>query len=344
MLKTPKIKYRKLQDPTECTGNDLLILAPGFQFDSLQSAVKNGLHVLALGLDKEEIDTAFPGKTKAGIWQNTYSYPAEGLGKNPLLIGISNADLFWRKPISATFFNESNAPALKYMESGAGKVVFVQAVPWLFDADEFQLRTTLRRNYGLISRLAHNLGAESRSGLLERLSHPPKLFFAGWRGKADPDRQGMQRNFFSPSFRPGADWKPIQVPGAFDTASNGLAGYDGDFWYRTTFNVPKIPSAKETTLFIGRVDDFSKVWLNGKFLGEVTDKTNPDDYWLFSRSYKIPSSLLRKQNNTLVVLCTDLRGSGGIFQTPWLQLKDSDLNLYSDTPRPDDDPYRYYHW
>ena len=77
----------------------------------------------------------------------------------------------------------------------------------------------------------------------------------------------------------------------------------------------------------------------------MTDKTHPDNYWNEPRSYRVDVSKLRKQGNCLVVLCRDLRGSGGIFHTPSIRLQEqSGYNLYSDNPEVNDEPYRYFHW
>lgn len=100
---------------------------------------------------------------------------------------------------------------------------------------------------------------------------------------------------------------------------------------------------RETTLFIGAVDDESWVWLNGKFLGEVSKKTNPKDYWKFKRRYTLKPGMLNAGGNTLVILCNDLASDGGIAGNPVLSLT-KPFSLYSDTPVANDDPYRYFHW
>ena len=101
---------------------------------------------------------------------------------------------------------------------------------------------------------------------------------------------------------------------------------------------------KDIQLYLGQIDDCSWVWLNGTFLGEISDKTHPENYWLVERKYTLSPRLLKKKGNTLIVLCRDLRGNGGILGTPRLIFGSSEINLYADIPEIQDDPYRYFHW
>ena len=344
VLDTLKIHSEPLAESGSYGENDLLIIAPGFRQEGCREAVARGANLLALGLDKAAIDALVPGKNGAGVWKDTYSHLPRNLKGEPLFRGISSADLFWRKPLTGAFFDDSDGgPALKCFRHGKGSMVFVQATPWMFDENEFQLRITLRRNYALISRLIHNLGGTAESGLFNAFSSPREFALTDWVGKADPDGKGREKGYWKPSFKLDSSWRKVKVATIFDTEENRLAGYDGDFFYRTAFSLPKLPKEK-VTLYLGPVDDCSWVWLNGEFLGEVSDKTHPENHWTVEREYTLPPGLLKKNGNTLVVLCRDLRGNGGILGTPLLLFGDSAYRLYADTPEIQDDPYRYYHW
>ena len=132
-----------------------------------------------------------------------------------------------------------------------------------------------------------------------------------WIGKADPQAKGRSEKWFAADFQADRSWVPVAVPGAFDTQIGKLENYDGFFWYRTTFHLPSgIGPERECVLSLGPVDDESWVWLNGHFLGELTQKTNPDDYWAAQRVHRFSSKLLRTGVNHLAVLCNDLRGNG----------------------------------
>ena len=62
------------------------------------------------------------------------------------------------------------------------------------------------------------------------------------------------------------------------------------------------------------------------------------------RKFTLKGRQLRKTGNTLVVLCNDLRGEGGILGHPVIGLKAAPDGLYTDRNLIEDDPYRYYRW
>ena len=102
-------------------------------------------------------------------------------------------------------------------------------------------------------------------------------------------------------------------------------------------------SMEEVTLNLGAVDDESWIWLNGLFLGEVSVKTNPENCCQVPRICRIPQAKFRTGKNVLTVLCNDLRGTGGLIGTPYLNVPKY-LTLYLDEALESDDPYRYYGW
>ena len=352
VLRELKLNFMPVAGPDSCSSGDLLIVGPGYCGGSLAGKVEAGLNVLALGLSAVELEELLPGTIRVKTERNVYSDYVANLAETPVFRGISNAELHWRKPLDGAFFgpNPPGGRALAAVASGKGTAVFCQIAPWMFDEQEFQYRTTRRRLYFLLARLAHNLGAQSASGLLERLSgnltEEREGFLdlsRGWLGKADPKQQGRGKGWFLPEFRPGSDWRPVKVPGMFDLQFKDLLGYDGFFWYRRTFDAKHLPEHRELTLYFGPVDDESWVWLNGEFLGEISAKSAPKNFWAAERIYKVDSSKLKPAGNVLVVLCNDRRMNGGILGAPSLSWM-PEYRLYPDTPRSDDDPYRYYRW
>ena len=111
-------------------------------------------------------------------------------------------------------------------------------------------------------------------------------------------------------------------------------------------NVASPLQAAGLALHLGPADDESWTWLNGKFLGEVTKKTNPKDYWAFARKHAIGPGLLKRDGeNVLVVLVNDTFQTGGLTGTPTLAAPGAWLNgYYVQQPVADDDPYRYFRW
>lgn len=193
------------------------------------------------------------------------------------------------------------------------------------------------------------LNAASANSLIKRLDFGFEGDFryrlpAMWKGKADPEKIGRKAGWFRMDLKMDKSWRPVKVPGAFDLQFRDLKNYDGLFWYRLDFMLPEHALRTRQIVFnLGQVDDESWVWINGKFVGELTQKTNPQNYWGAERRYVLKSQDFRKGRNTIVVLCNDLRNTGGIFGFPEVvALPDS--SLYADVPENSDDPYRYYRW
>lgn len=350
VLKRLKLNYSPLKELRSCSPADLLIIGPGAGLASLEEQIAAGMNVLALGLNAGEISAVLPGKAKAGIEKQVYSDYVENLSAEPVFRGVSNADLHWRKGLDGAFFDKKSpgGKALQAVKIGKGCIVFCQAAPWMFDGKEFQYRTTLRRNYYLISRLAHNLGADSSCGFLKKLSSRSggregyQVLAGDWIGKADPGQTGRKEGWFDPAFKPDRSWRPVKVPGMFDLQFKDISP-TGWFWYRKLFNAENLPENADITIYLGAVDDESWVWLNGKFLGEITVKTNPKNFWAAERIYTVRRGSLKPEGNVLTVLCNNRQMSGGILGVPSLTFL-PEYRLYSDLPESGDDPYRYYRW
>ena len=87
-----------------------------------------------------------------------------------------------------------------------------------------------------------------------------------WKFKSDPLNIGENEKWFE-GFNSGCD---IAVPGSWNEQleENGLLFYIGSAWYSKKVFIPKYFRSKRTCLRIGSADYNSKVWINGKFVGE----------------------------------------------------------------------------
>lgn len=326
----------------------LIVLGPEAPRIDFTAAVKRGAHILALGLSREALETMLPGafQFESGLWESDF---IPDLHKYPELAGVGNADLHWRGRINFDgFANNETGRALAVRHIGKGVFIALQSVPWKFDAKEFYYRTTIRRNSFLVSRLLANLGAGSKTGFLANFDGlSGNLIFElpnnKWLGLADPHAQGRAAGYWKAEYQADSKWSSVDVATAYDLQSKKLINYLGDFWYRLEFSLPAQAKELEARLHIGPVDDESWVWLNGEFLGEVTQKTHPKNYWEFPRNYTLEAGKLRPGRNVLVILCRNLGGSGGIFGTPALNFRKR-FNFYTDTPQSSDNPYQYYRW
>ena len=93
------------------------------------------------------------------------------------------------------------------------------------------------------------------------------------------------------------------------------------------------------------MDDESQIWLNGKFLGEVTKANAPMDYWCRPRDFAIRRSELLPGRNVIAVRVKNIFRDGGMAGSPRLFADGPWLNnYYLQTPEEEDDPYRYYRW
>ena len=100
-----------------------------------------------------------------------------------------------------------------------------------------------------------------------------------------------------------ASWQNTSLPGMMD--QNNLDEFDGIIWFAKTFDVPSSFKSKEDMLELGKIDDADATWLNGVKIGN-TNTVDED------RNYKIPSGLLKPNNNILIVRLLDHGWNGGI--------------------------------
>jgi sialate O-acetylesterase len=124
---------------------------------------------------------------------------------------------------------------------------------------------------------------------------------------------------------PGFDdrsWKTARVPAYWET--QGLKGYDGFGWYRTSFRVSADFAGQTMVLLLGRIDDFDEAYLNGELVGK-TGRMPPggdvspgsSDEYLIVRAYTIPAGQLHSdRDNVIAVRVYDGFLHGGIYEGP----------------------------
>jgi beta-galactosidase/beta-glucuronidase len=112
-----------------------------------------------------------------------------------------------------------------------------------------------------------------------------------WRFQVDIKDIGEKERWFAKDL---SDWGRVTVPGAWDCYEDALWTYEGIGWYATTISPDDTIAGEKTEVVFGRVMYYSKVWLNGEFIGE-----NIGGYLPFS--FDITKYLKRGQENKLVV-------------------------------------------
>ncbi len=337
----------------EKSGTDAVLVAgPGSsELAKAKAFLDKGGRVLGLGLGADEVRILTGGSRTAEVKKGWPRMITDF--SSPMLSGISNAELHWRTELEFAFLQNEGGSANEALDVlSDGRLILCQTAPWMFDAGaKPYLRTTQRRSCFLTAQLLNNLGAESSCPLLNLMSRPignAKMDLTGmWKGKVDRDSTGRDEGWFKNEWD-DSRWEEIKVPGMFDEQSKDVTEeYNGLYWYRLHFRPEKGFVRDKLRLYIGAVDDESWVWLNGRFLGEVTTKTNPKDYWRFPREYDLETEWINWDgDNVVTVLANDTYLKGGIRGKPLILSGDSSWleSYYIQTPVADDDPYRYYRW
>jgi beta-glucuronidase len=112
-----------------------------------------------------------------------------------------------------------------------------------------------------------------------------------WKFQLDVRDIGEKEEWFNIDH---GDWGIVTVPLAWNCFEDALFDYQGIGWYTTSITPDQSIAGKKTELVFGRVMYYSKVWLNGEFIGE-----NIGGYLPFS--FDVGKYLKPGQENKLVV-------------------------------------------
>jgi beta-glucuronidase len=112
-----------------------------------------------------------------------------------------------------------------------------------------------------------------------------------WRFQLDVRDIGEKEHWFDKEL---SDWSSVTVPLAWNCYEEALFQYEGIGWYTTSINPDESIAGKKTEIVFGRVMYYTKLWLNGEFIGE-----NIGGYLPFS--FDISKYLKKGQENKLVV-------------------------------------------
>lgn len=98
------------------------------------------------------------------------------------------------------------------------------------------------------------------------------------------------------------DWQTAKVPGHL--SDTNLKSVNGVIWFRKKINIPSSFVGKDSKLILGRIVDADSVFINGVFVGTTSYQYPP-------RRYEIPSGVLQKGENTIVVRVISNSGDAG---------------------------------
>lgn len=132
-----------------------------------------------------------------------------------------------------------------------------------------------------------------------------------WAEKIDP---GSAAGGWSAAGFDDSSWQTMAVPGQWERAGiEGLGGFDGIMWFRTTLTLTAEQARQGATLHLGRIDERDRVWVNGAPVGASVSASD-------LRAYRLPAGTLRPGANVIAVRVIDEMGGGG-FNGPSNVLK-----------------------
>ncbi len=105
------------------------------------------------------------------------------------------------------------------------------------------------------------------------------------------------------------EWPVMTLPTQFETV---IGDFDGAIWFRKKIEIPEEMAGKDLVLSLGPIDDMDRTYFNGKMIGANENS----GVWQVDRNYDVPSSLVKKGENSIAVRVLDTQGGGGIYGSP----------------------------
>ena len=107
--------------------------------------------------------------------------------------------------------------------------------------------------------------------------------------------------WYEKDFEP-QNWRSINIPGYWE--DQGVRDLNGVVWYRKEIEIPVNMAGKEAMVFLGRIVDADKLYINGIDIGYTS-------YQYPQRRYSVPKNILKQGKNIFVVKVTNYFGNGG---------------------------------
>lgn len=121
-----------------------------------------------------------------------------------------------------------------------------------------------------------------------------KILSDNWRFQMDIKYMGDRDNWYAENYDRSVWGKVNKVPQAWDCYEDAFWAYEGVGWFSTAIDQDDFVAGKRLELIFHRVMYYSKVWVNGEYLGE-----NIGGYLPFS--FDISNKLKSNQKNNLVI-------------------------------------------
>ncbi|WP_158560328.1 glycoside hydrolase family 2 protein [Paenibacillus contaminans] len=119
-----------------------------------------------------------------------------------------------------------------------------------------------------------------------------------WRYQIDHDDLGESRGWFQPGFEKSG-WMAVEAPKAWDLYGESFWGYEGIGWFAAEIGPELIQSDILQKIVFNSVSGYSKVWVNGRLLGDNYGAYLPFEFDL--------TPYIREDGCNEIVLRTDNR-------------------------------------
>ena len=131
---------------------------------------------------------------------------------------------------------------------------------------------------------------------------------------------GMKEQWYDPAFT-DTSWELISTPQGW--SNTHLASFDGVVWLKHDFVVADNDANSKAILSLGKIDDNDITWINGVKIGETRGAG-------VDRVYSIPSGILKKGKNSIVIKVIDVIREGGLTGKSddlFIEIADGKYNL-----------------
>ncbi|MDR1557118.1 MAG: beta galactosidase jelly roll domain-containing protein [Tannerellaceae bacterium] len=137
---------------------------------------------------------------------------------------------------------------------------------------------------------------------MQRLSALPGI---RWNEVLNAEDQGLQEDWSSPGYDDTA-WETTDL---FDNSwgRKGFRPRNGAHWFRKEIDVPEEMAHQEAMLYMGRIIDADRVYVNGRLAGTTGYQYPP-------RNYPLPAGMLKAGKNQISVRLTSQGGIPGFVE------------------------------
>lgn len=162
----------------------------------------------------------------------------------------------------------------------------------------------------LVEELALGEAAKEKGRVLE----------GNWKFALDPEDRGLREGWHKEEYD-ASGWDNLSLPASWeklgykqvfpDSPSPSWEPYNGYAFLRRKVSIPKEWEGEDLLLYIGAVDDFDWVYLNGELIGHTGEET--PNWWETPRLYAVPKELVKfGEDNTFCLRIYDRGGEGGV--------------------------------